>query len=121
MDERVTPVARASHLLDDNRLMAIQKQQGVLTVLAFHEGFPVKSTGNGDFEQVAAIAEDFLRAGRKMAGDVKLEGITQIILESGEGKCIIAPVGDLFLCLLTKPDVNLGLLRLVIRSLQEMD
>ena len=110
-----------SHLLDDSRLLAVQKQQGVLTVLAFHEGFPVKSAGNGDYEQVAAVAEDFLRAGRNMARDMKLGDITQIILESRERKCVIAPCGDLFLCLLTKPDVHLGLIRLIIRNLQDMD
>jgi len=112
---------KVSHLLDDSRLAAVQKQQGVLTVLAFHEGFPVKSAGNGDYEQVAAVAEDFLRAGRKMAREMKLGDITQIILESDERKCIIAPYGDLFLCLLTRPDVHLGLIRLIIRNLQDMD
>ena len=112
---------KGSHLLDDSRLAAVQKQQGVLTVLAFHEGFPVKSAGTGDYEQVAAVAEDFLRAGRKMAREMKLGDITQIILESDERKCIIAPYGDLFLCLLTRPDVHLGLIRLIIRNLQDMD
>lgn len=120
-DTRDARVAKVSHLLDDKRLLNIQKQPGVIAVLAFYEGFPVKSTGSGDFEQVAAVAEDFLRAGEKMAGDMKLGGLGQITLEAGEKKCIIVPYGDLFLCLLTKADTNLGLIRLAIRNLQAME
>jgi predicted regulator of Ras-like GTPase activity (Roadblock/LC7/MglB family) len=120
-DTRDARVAKVSHLLDDKRLLGIQKQPGVLAVLAFYEGFPVKSTGIGDFEQVAAVAEDFLRAGEKMAGDLKMGGLGQVTLEGGEKKCIIVPYGDLFLCLITKADMNLGLIRLAIRNLQAME
>jgi predicted regulator of Ras-like GTPase activity (Roadblock/LC7/MglB family) len=120
-DERDVRVAKISHLLEDKRLLSLQKQPGVLAVIAFFEGFPVKSTGIGDFDQVAAVAEDFLRAGEKMAGDMKMGGLGQIILETGEKKCIIAPYGDLFLCLLTQADSNLGLIRLAIRDLQAME
>ena len=120
-EQRDVRVAKVSHLLDDKRLLGIQKQPGVLAVLAFFEGFPVKSTGNGDFEQIAAVAEDFLRSGEKLAGDMKMGGLGQIILEAGEKKCIIVPYGDLFLCLLTRSDTNLGLIRLAIRNLQAME
>jgi predicted regulator of Ras-like GTPase activity (Roadblock/LC7/MglB family) len=120
-DERDVRVAKISHLLEDRRLLSVQKQPGVLAVIAFFEGFPVKSTGSGDFDQVAAVAEDFLRAGEKMAGDMKMGGLGQIILEAGEKKCIIVPYGDLFLCLLTRADINLGLIRLAIRNLQAME
>jgi len=120
-DERDSRVAKVSHLLDDKRLQGIQKQPGVIAVLAFFEGFPVKSTGSGDFEQVAAVAEDFLRAGEKMTGNLKMGGLGQITLEAGEKKCIIVPYGDLFLCLLTRADTNLGLIRLAIRNLQAME
>jgi len=77
--------------------------------------------GSEDFEQVAAVAEDFLRAGEKMAGDMKIGALGQIILEAGERKCIIVPYGDLFLCLFTRADANLGLIRLALRNLQEME
>jgi predicted regulator of Ras-like GTPase activity (Roadblock/LC7/MglB family) len=120
-DERDARVAKVSHLLEDKRLLRIQKQPGVLAVIAFFEGFAVKSMGSGDFEQVAAVAEDFMRAGEKMAGDMKIGALGQIILEAGERKCIIVPYGDLFLCLFTRADANLGLIRLAIRDLQEMD
>jgi len=114
-------VARISHLLDDKRLEGIQRQPGVLAVLAFYEGFAVKSIGSGDFEQVAAAAEDFLRSGEKIISDMKMGALSQITLEAGEKKCIVVPYGDLFLCLLTSADVNLGLVRLMIRHIQSMD
>lgn len=117
-DGRDARVAKVSHLLDDKRLFRIQKQPGVLAVVAFYEGFPVKSMGSGDFEQVAALVEDFLRAGERLAADMKMGRFCQVILETGERKCIIAPYGDLYLCLLTKADTNLGLIRLAIRNLQ---
>jgi predicted regulator of Ras-like GTPase activity (Roadblock/LC7/MglB family) len=113
--------ARISNLLDDKRLAGIQRQPGVLAVLAFYEGFAVKSIGSGDFEQVAAAAEDFLRSGEKIVSDMKMGGLSQITLEAGEKKCIVVPYGDLFLCLLTTADVNLGLVRLMIRHIQSMD
>jgi len=120
-DERDARVAKVTHLLEDKRLLRIQKQPGVLAVIAFFEGFAVKSMGSEDFEQVAAVAEDFLRAGEKMAGDMKIGALGQIILEAGERKCIIVPYGDLFLCLFTRADANLGLIRLALRNLQEME
>jgi predicted regulator of Ras-like GTPase activity (Roadblock/LC7/MglB family) len=110
--------ARMSRLLDDKRLESIQRQPGVLAVLAFYEGFAVKSVGSGDFEQVAAVAEDFLRAGEKIVSDMKMGSLSQITLEAGDKKCIVVPYGDLFLCLLTRGDVNLGLIRLMVRHLQ---
>ena len=97
------------------------RQPGVLAIIAFDEGFTVKSIGKGDFEQVAAIAEDFLRAGEKITSDMKMGVLNQITLEGREKKCIIAPYGDLFLCLITTSDANLGLIRLAIRHLQPIE
>jgi len=111
-------VARVTHLPDTERLLHIQNQPGILAVLAFYEGFPVSSTGTGDFEQIAAVAEDFLRSGKKTARDMKMGALEQITLEAGEKKCVIVPCGDLFLCIVTLAEVNLGLVRLAIRALQ---
>ncbi len=104
--------------LDDALLHRLFNQRGVIAVSVFFEGFPVQSIGEGDFEQVAAMAEDFLRAGKKMAENLRMGVLDQIILESDERKCIIAPYGDLYLCLLTNRDVNLGLIRLAIHNIQ---
>lgn len=120
-EKRELRVEEVSHLLDDNRLQIIKRQPGVLAVIAFYEGFPVKSVGNGDFELVAAIAEDFLRTGERITADMRMGVLDQIILEAGEKKCIIVPYGDLSLCMVTRSDANLGLIRLAIKHLQAME
>lgn len=104
--------------LDDALLHRLANQHGVIAVSVFFEGFPVQSVGEGDFEQVAAMAEDFLRAGKKMAENLRMGVLDQIILESDQRKCIVAPYGDLYLCLLTDTAVNLGLIRLAIHTIQ---
>jgi predicted regulator of Ras-like GTPase activity (Roadblock/LC7/MglB family) len=96
----------------------IKKQPGVLAVSAFHEGFAVHSTGNADFEQVAAVAEDLLRTGKKIASDLAIEPLNQLILETPHGKFIIAPYGDINICIFTEADANLGLIRMAIRNIQ---
>jgi predicted regulator of Ras-like GTPase activity (Roadblock/LC7/MglB family) len=108
-----------SDLLDESKLKKILKQPGVIAVSAFSEGFAVYSLGSADFDQVAAMAEDLLRAGTKIASDIKLGKIDQIILETGSGKLIIAPYGDLYLCVYTDPDANIGLIRMALRILQD--
>lgn len=100
------------------KLERIKKQPGVLAVAAFHEGFAVQSTGNADFEQVAAAAEDLLRTGKEIAGDLAIEPLNQLILETPHGKFIIAPYGDIYICIFTEADANLGLIRMAISNLQ---
>lgn len=105
-------------VLDEKSLGVIANQPGVIAVSAFFEGFPVFSVGNGDFERVAAIAEDLLRTGKEISLDMGLGMLDQMILETDNGKVIIAPVSDLFLCVETTPDAHLGLIRLAIRGIQ---
>lgn len=100
----------------------VKAQPGVLAVAAFHEGFAVQSTGSADFDQVAAVAEDLLRSGKRIATDLKIDPLHQLILETPYGKFIIAPFGDLNICIFTEADANLGLIRIAIRNIQsEMD
>jgi predicted regulator of Ras-like GTPase activity (Roadblock/LC7/MglB family) len=105
-------------LLDDKKIDKIMRQPGVLAVSVFQEGFAVQSVGQADFDQVAANAEDLLRVGTKIASDIRIGSLHQIILESEGGKLIISPYGDLNLCVFTDADANLGLIRVAIRSLQ---
>jgi predicted regulator of Ras-like GTPase activity (Roadblock/LC7/MglB family) len=105
-------------LIDEARLRKILGQPGVIAVSAFFEGFPVQSVGNEDFEHVAALAEDFLRAGTKIARGMGIGLPDQLILETPENKCIIAPCGDLSICILTNADAQLGLIRVVLKSIQ---
>jgi|GEM_PF-1126704 len=105
-------------LLDEKQIDRIMRQPGVIAVSVFQEGFAVQSVGQADFDQVAANAEDLLRAGTKIASDIHIGSLHQIILESDGGKLIISPYGDLNLCVFTDAEANLGLIRVAIRSLQ---
>lgn len=105
-------------LLDVSILRKILVQPGVIAVSAFLDGFSVQSLGEADFDQVAAMAEDLIRAGIKFAEDLKIGLIEQVILETNSGKIIIAPYGDLFLCVFTGPNANIGLIRVVLKSIQ---
>jgi predicted regulator of Ras-like GTPase activity (Roadblock/LC7/MglB family) len=105
-------------LLDASTLEKILSQPGVIAVSAFFEGFPVQSIGDADFEHVAALAEDLMRAGAKIAQEMKVGTLDQLILETAKNKFIIVPCGDLFLCVFTTSDAQLGLIRVVLKSIQ---
>lgn len=94
---------------------------GVVGSALVAEGFPVYQQGSDvDFEHVAAATEDMVRAGTRIAGELQLGQTGQIILETPEYKVIIAPINDMFLCVLTRTDTNLGLIRLNIRNAQQI-
>ncbi|PKL63800.1 MAG: dynein regulation protein LC7 [Methanomicrobiales archaeon HGW-Methanomicrobiales-3] len=116
-EEKTLP--EGPHLLDESKLNKILSQPGVLAVSAFFEGFPVQSLGDADFEHVAASAEDFARAGTKIAQEMAIGNLDQLILETPTNKFIIAPCGDLYLCIFTKADAQLGLIRVVLKSIQK--
>ena len=109
---------RDFRLLDEARLIKIRNQPGVIAVSAFFEGFPVQSVGDEDFDHVAALAEDFMRAGAKVACELGIGSVDQLILETSQNKYIIAPCGDLSLCVLTRSDAQLGLIRVLLRGIQ---
>lgn len=106
------------HRLDRKTLKKIKNLKGVIAVSAFFEGFPIQCIGDADFEHVAASAEDLMRAGTKIAQDLKIGSLDQLILETDENKFIIAPCGDLFVCIFTIADAHLGLIRVVLKSIQ---
>lgn len=109
---------KSPEVMDDEKLRRIVRQPGVITVSAFFEGFPVQSVGKGDFEHVSAIAEDLLKEGNLIAHDLGFGDLDQLILETRAGKFIIAPLGDLFVCVHTAADANLGLIRMALKSVQ---
>jgi predicted regulator of Ras-like GTPase activity (Roadblock/LC7/MglB family) len=112
------PAPAMPEMLDAGKLEKIVSQPGVIAVSAFFEGFPVLSIGDADFEHVAALAEDLMRAGAKIAQEMKVGNLDQLILETAENKFIIVPCGDLFLCVFTTSDAQLGLIRVVLKSIQ---
>ena len=111
-------IPEASHRLDRKTLKKIKNLTGVIAVSAFFEGFPIQCIGDADFEHVAASAEDLMRAGTKIAQDMKIGSLDQLILETDANKFIIAPCGDLFVCIVTTTDAHLGLIRVVLKSIQ---
>ncbi|OPY37603.1 MAG: Roadblock/LC7 domain protein [Methanoregula sp. PtaU1.Bin051] len=117
-EQKKGSVARIPNLLDEAKLKKILSLPGVVAVSAFFEGFPVQSFGEADFEHVAALAEDLLREGIKITREMEIGNLNQLILETATHKIIIAPCGDLFLCVFTLNDAQLGLLRVSIRGLQ---
>ena len=65
------------HRLDRKMLKKIKNLNGVIAVSAFFEGFPIQCIGDADFEHVAASAEDLMRAGTKIAQDMKIGSLDQ--------------------------------------------
>ena len=110
--------AQPPHLLDETKLKKMLTLPGVIAISVFFEGFSVQSLGKADFEHVAALAEDLLRAGFKITREMEIGELDQLILETATNKIIIAPCGDLFLCVFTQNDAQLGLVRVAIKNLQ---
>ena len=59
-----------------------------------------------------------MRSANQITSDLDMESATQLILETPQGKLIISPVGDLFICVVAENDLQLGLIRLVIRTIK---
>jgi predicted regulator of Ras-like GTPase activity (Roadblock/LC7/MglB family) len=59
-----------------------------------------------------------MRAGFKIAREMEIGDPDQLTLETATNKIIIAPCGDLFLCVFTQKDAQLGLLRVAIKNLR---
>jgi predicted regulator of Ras-like GTPase activity (Roadblock/LC7/MglB family) len=117
-EQKKGSLVRIPKLIDTVKLTKILSLPGVIAVSVFFEGFPVQSLGEGDFEHVAVLAEDLLRAGIKITREMDIGNPEQIILETNIHKILIAPCGDLFLCVVTRNDAQLGLLRVALRNLQ---
>jgi predicted regulator of Ras-like GTPase activity (Roadblock/LC7/MglB family) len=117
-DQKIEKISEIAELLDENALKKIKNLAGVIAVAAFFEGFSIQSIGDADFEHVTASAEDLVRAGTKIARDLNIGSLDQMILETDENKFIIVPCGDLFLCVFTTADAHLGLIRVVLKNIQ---
>lgn len=102
----------------DHILTLLTSLPGVVAAALVADGLPVFQHGSADFEHIAAATEDVVRAGSRIARELQLGPTDQIILETPDYKTIIAPVSDMFLCVLAKGDTNLGLIRLNIKNTQ---
>jgi len=104
--------------LNQTALEKLKNLTGVIAVSTFSDGFPIQCIGDADFEHTAASAEDLMRQATKITRDLKIGSLDQIILETDDNKFIIAPCGDLHLCVFTTADAHLGLIRVVLKSIQ---
>lgn len=111
-------ISKFPEYLDEATLKKVKNLNGVLAVSAFFDGFPLGGIGDADFEHVAASAEDLMREGTRIAQELKIGALDQIILETDENKFIITPCGDLNLCVFTTADAHLGLIRVALKSIQ---
>ena len=114
----VVPVAKEKAEYD-HILSLITSLPGVAAAAFVADGLPVFQQGKADFEHIAAATEDMVRTGGRIAGELQLGAAEQIIIETPAYKVIIAPVSDMFLCVLARGETNLGLIRLNIRGTQE--
>lgn len=102
----------------DQILSLLTSLPGVSASALVADGLPVFQHGICDFEHIAAATEDMVRSGSRISAELQLGPTDQIILETPTHKVIIAPVSDMFLCVLAGHDTNLGLIRLNIKNLQ---
>lgn len=105
-------------VLSPETLQSVMRQPGVKGVSVIFEGFALQSIGDADFEHVAAVAEDLVRAGSKMTEDLMMGDLNQLLLETHKGKLIVTPVNELFICVLAKTEANLGLIRLALQTIK---
>jgi predicted regulator of Ras-like GTPase activity (Roadblock/LC7/MglB family) len=110
--------SKCPEYLDQNTLKKLKNLAGVIAVSTFFDGFPIQCIGDADFEHTAASAEDLMRQATKITQELKIGSLDQIILETDDNKFIIAPCGDLHLCVFTTADAHLGLIRVVLKSIQ---
>jgi predicted regulator of Ras-like GTPase activity (Roadblock/LC7/MglB family) len=103
----------------DLLLSAVVQLPGVIATALVADGLPVYQQGEKiDFDHIAVTTEDMVRSGARIASELQLGITDEIILETPSNKVVIAPINDMFLCVLTEADANLGLLRLSIKNAQ---
>jgi predicted regulator of Ras-like GTPase activity (Roadblock/LC7/MglB family) len=103
----------------DVLLSTVTQLPGVIAAALVLDGLPIYQQGQHvDFEHIAVATEDMIRSGSKIATELQLGSAEQIILETSSNKVVIAPINDMFLCVLTAADANLGLVRLSIKNAQ---
>ncbi len=117
-DVKNHPIAKCPEFLNETSLDKLKNLTGVIAVSTFFDGFPIQCIGDADFDHTAASAEDLMRQGTKITQELKIGSLDQIILETNDNKFIIAPCGDLHVCVFTTADAHLGLIRVVLKSIQ---
>lgn len=117
--EEAPAAPEPSRISYDVLLSMVTQLPGVMAAALVLDGLPIYQQGQHvDFEHIAVATEDMVRSGTKIATELQLGSAEQIILETPSNKVVIAPINDMFLCVLTAAEANLGLIRLSIKNAQ---
>jgi predicted regulator of Ras-like GTPase activity (Roadblock/LC7/MglB family) len=117
--EEAPAAPEPSRISYDVLLATVTQLPGVMAAALVLDGLPIYQLGRHvDFEHIAVATEDMVRSGTKIATELQLGSTEQIILETPSNKVVIAPFNDMFLCVLTAAEANLGLIRLSIKNAQ---
>lgn len=117
--EEAPAVPEPRRISYDVLLSTVTQLPGVIAAALVLDGLPIYQQGQQvDFEHIAVATEDMVRSGTKIATELQLGSAEQIILETLSNKVVIAPINDMFLCVLTVADTNLGLVRLSVKNAQ---
>jgi hypothetical protein len=90
---------------------------GVLAVTIFRRGINVLSIGNIDTENLVDVAEDLIESAKGLSSVMRTGPFIQVTLQIPAGNIIIAPYYYEYVCILTRPGINLGQIRKIIREL----
>ena len=90
---------------------------GVLAVTIFRRGLNVLSMGDIDPENLVDVAEDLINSAKGLSSVMRTGPFIQVTLQIPAGNIIIAPYYDEYVCILTRPGINLGQIRKIIREL----
>ncbi|BBL68276.1 roadblock/LC7 domain-containing protein [Methanoculleus chikugoensis] len=114
-----TPPRDASSGEESDPFGELLRQPGVTAVACFADGLCTSSVGKIDADYTVAVAEDLLRWVLRLQSAVPSNGaFVQMTLFYRGGNIVIAPCGDEYLCIVTRPEVQFGQVRRMIRELQ---
>ncbi|KLK88007.1 hypothetical protein SZ63_08470 [Methanoculleus sediminis] len=95
------------------------RHPGVTAIACFADGLCTSSVGEIDAEYTVAFAEDLLRWAIRLQSVAPSNGaFVQMTLFYRGGNVVIAPYGDEYLCIFTRPEVQFGQVRRMIREMQ---
>jgi predicted regulator of Ras-like GTPase activity (Roadblock/LC7/MglB family) len=89
----------------------------VQAVTIFGKGTPVLSMGDMNLEPVVIFADDILQATKDITAVMETGAFLHYTLHVPSGYIIIAPYFDEYLCILTDPKINLGIVRKILKEI----
>jgi len=90
---------------------------GVVAVSIFKQGMNILSIGDISLERLIDDAEDLIGSAKEVSSVIRTGPFVQMTLQIPSGNVIIAPYWDEYLCILTRPGINLGQIRKILRDI----